>query len=130
MYRTIDYFFIAFHMALVILNLFGWIWKPTRRICLVLQVLTFSSWFGLGLIYGIGYCPFTDWHWQVLSKLGEFPSETSYFQYLLRRFFDWHLGARLVDSTTLICFSIAFIASLFVNLRDRLRRKKQTGISL
>jgi hypothetical protein len=23
------------------------------------------SWFGLGLFYGIGYCPSTDWHWRI-----------------------------------------------------------------
>jgi hypothetical protein len=122
MYHVMDYFFVAFHMAIVILNLFGWIWKPTRKICLILQALTFGSWFGLGLIYGIGYCPFTEWHWQVLSRMGEIPAETSYFQYLLRRFVGWHLETRLVDTTTLICFFIAFIASVIVNLRDLLRR--------
>jgi ABC-type antimicrobial peptide transport system permease subunit len=113
----------------VIMNLFGWLWKTTRKICLVLQGLTFGSWFGLGLIYGIGFCPLTQWHWQVLSRLGELPAETSYFQYLLRRFFGWHVEASLVDITTLICFLIALSASVIVNLQDWLRHKKQTVTS-
>ena len=123
-YRFLDYFFLVFHQAIIIFNLFGWIWKPTRKANLVLLLLTAGSWFGLGLIYGIGYCPFTEWHWQVLAKLGRQPAETSYIQFLLRRFFGIHLGARLVDDATMISFILAFVASFFMNLRDRIRRRK------
>jgi len=122
-YRILDYFFVVFHLAIVVMNLFGWIWRPTRKACFVLQVLTAGSWFGLGLFYGIGYCPFTEWHWQVLSKMGELPAETSYLQYLFRRIAGWNLEARPVEAATLTCFLITFAASVVVNLRDWLRRK-------
>jgi len=117
-FRVADFFFLVFHMAIVILNLFGWIWKPTRKACLIVQVLTAASWFGLGLIYGIGFCPFTEWHWRVLERLGERPQETSYLQYLARRVFDWHVPAALVADVTVVLFFIAVIASVIVNIRD------------
>jgi len=66
LYRLLDYFFLVFHLGIVIFNLFGWIWPKTRKANLILLLLTAASWFGLGLIYGIGFCPFTEWHWQVL----------------------------------------------------------------
>ncbi|HPS73038.1 MAG TPA: DUF2784 domain-containing protein [Bacteroidales bacterium] len=117
-FRVADFFFLVFHMAIVILNLFGWIWKPTRKACLIVQVLTAASWFGLGLIYGIGFCPFTEWHWRVLERLGERPQETSYIQYLVRRVFDLHVPAALVADVTVVLFFIAVIASVIVNIRD------------
>lgn len=119
LFRVADFFFLVFHMVLVILNLFGWIWKPTRKACLIVQALTAASWFGLGLIYGIGFCPFTEWHWRVLERLGERPQETSYLQYLVRRVFDWHVPAALVNEVTVVLFFIAVIASVIVNIRDR-----------
>jgi uncharacterized membrane protein YeiH len=54
---SLDYFFIAFHSALIIFNLFAWIPRFTRRWNLISLGLTAFSWLGLGLFYGIGYCP-------------------------------------------------------------------------
>ncbi len=123
LYHILDYIFLVIHMAIVFLNLLGWIWKPLRKVCLVMQLLTAGSWLGLGMIYGIGFCPITEWHWQVLARLGEYPAETSYFQYLFRRFFDLHLRSALVDAITAISFSIAFLASVYANVRDWRHRK-------
>ncbi|MCD4791284.1 MAG: DUF2784 domain-containing protein, partial [Bacteroidales bacterium] len=78
MYKFLDTFFVVFHTALIIFNLFGWIWKPTRRLNLITLLLTGASWFILGIFYGIGYCPLTDWHWQVLHKLGIYDVPNSY----------------------------------------------------
>ena len=122
MYCALDYFFIVFHLALVIFNLFGWIWKKTRRVNLVVLLLTGGSWFILGLFSGIGYCPLTDWHWQVLAKLGHMPSETSYMQYLMARVFGLHFGSHLVDMVTLITFLVALALSAALNINDWRRK--------
>jgi len=45
--------------------------EKTRKANLILLLLTGLSWFGLGIFYGWGYCPLTDWHWKVLRELGE-----------------------------------------------------------
>ena len=70
MYTFLDYAFVVLHSFLVGFNLIGWAWLRTRRIHLVTISLTMFSWFFLGLYYGWGYCPCTDWHWTVKYKLG------------------------------------------------------------
>ncbi|HLN54247.1 MAG TPA: DUF2784 family protein [Lentimicrobium sp.] len=124
-FKFLDYFFLVFHLCIVIFNLTGWIWKRTRKANLLLLLLTGGSWFGLGIIYGFGYCPFTDWHWQVLDHLGDMPKETSYMQYMLSRVFSIHLSTRVVDLGTLISYIAALWISVILNIRD-FRRKKIT----
>jgi len=71
-YRILDIFFVVFHTSVILFNLFGWIWRKTRKYNLILLVITGASWLILGLIVGtLGYCPLTDWHFDVLEKLGE-----------------------------------------------------------
>ncbi len=124
LYRLLDYFFLVFHLGIVIFNLFGWIWPKTRKANLILLLLTAASWFGLGLIYGIGFCPFTEWHWQVLEKLGSRPVEDSYMQYLYRRVFNQHFESSLVNTVTAVAFFVALAISLFLNIRDLLRKRR------
>lgn len=68
--RLLDVAFFAFHTVLVLFNLLGWVWRPTRRWNLITLGVTACSWFVMGLWYGIGYCICTDWHWQVRRELG------------------------------------------------------------
>ena len=69
-YQILDIFFVVFHSSLVLFNLFGWLWRKTRVINLVTLSLTGASWLFLGMIYGSpGYCPLTDWHFNILIKL-------------------------------------------------------------
>jgi len=69
-YNFLDKFFFVFHSLLILFNLSGWMWKKTRRLNLVLLLLTGFSWTILGIWYGFGFCPSTEWHWQVRMKLG------------------------------------------------------------
>jgi hypothetical protein len=127
LYSFLDYFFMVFHLVIVLFNLFGWIWKPTRKANLILLLLTGASWFGLGIFYGWGYCPFTDWHWKVLHRLGEWPAENSYIQYLLIRVFNLKVGADLVDAAILLFYLSALVASVFVNWRNWKQGKRIYG---
>ena len=54
--------FFVFHTAWIAFNCVGWIWRRTRPWQLATVSLTALSWFGLGVWYGWGYCPCTDWH--------------------------------------------------------------------
>jgi len=119
MYVFWDKFFFTFHSVLIVFSLFGWMWKKTRRANLVALSLIACSWFVLGLWYGIGYCPCTDWHWQVRMKLGDFNMPNSYVKFLLDSMTGLDLNARLVDILTLIFFILALAASLFTNLQKR-----------
>ena len=124
MYVFLDYFFLIFHTILIFFNLFAWIWKPLRKANLITLLITGASWFLLGIFYGIGYCPLTDWHWEVLQKLGVHNLPDSYVKYLIDRLTGLDVNATLVEHATSICFFTALLFSLFVNFRKSLFRKK------
>jgi hypothetical protein len=126
LYHLLDIFFVIFHSSLIIFNLFGWIWKKTRIANLITLILTGASWLFLGLIVGtLGYCPFTDWHFDVLYKLGKTDLPNSYVKYLADRLTGMDFDARMVDNVTLYAFLIALVLSLFFNIRDYLGKKKR-----
>ncbi len=123
-YHILDWFFTVFHTLLIFFNLLGWIWKPLRKLNLATLLLTFGSWLILGIFYGIGYCPFTDWHWSVLRELGETGLPHSYPRYLINRVTGINLAPLTVDIITATSAGIAFIISLFLNIRDYINDKK------
>lgn len=122
MYHLIDYGFIVLHSFIVLFNLFGWIWARLRKWNLALLLLTGLSWFGLGIFFGWGYCPVTDWHFNVLGKLGRYPAESSYIAYLINRLFHIRVDEMLVDKATLFLYLLALAISVFLNMRDKVRR--------
>ena len=121
MYAALDVFFVVFHSALVVFNLTGWIWRRTRRLHLVTISLTIASWVVLGAFYGWGYCPCTDWHWDVKRRLGETDLPVSYVKYYLDRWTGIAWDAGVVDALVLGLGVAAFVASVVVNVRDRRR---------
>jgi hypothetical protein len=123
MYAFLDKFFFVFHSTLIVLILFGWAWKKTRLINLVVILLTAFSWFFLGIWYGYGYCPSTDWHWQVRAKLGIRDMPTSYTKFLLDSLTGWDVNQKTVDIFTLILLICALTASLYTNIRTWRRRR-------
>ncbi|MBN9350603.1 MAG: DUF2784 family protein [Chitinophagaceae bacterium] len=118
-YHVLDISFVIFHSLIIVFNLFGWIWKKTRLANLILLLLTGGSWFILGIFYGIGFCPFTQWHWEVLNHLGIYDLPNSYVKYLVQRITGISFGDRLVDTVTAICYFTALALSLFFNLRRK-----------
>ncbi len=96
----------------------GWILKRTRKYNLVLLLLTGLSWSVLGIWYGFGYCPVTDWHWEVLEKLGREPEFNSYMQYLVNRLSGINVSSRTADLWTGLGFGIALVVSILLNIID------------
>lgn len=123
-YVTLDIFFLIFHSGLMIFNLFGWIWKPTRKANLITLLLTGLSWVGLGLFFGIGYCPLTDWHWNILYELGKPPQTPSYVAYLFSRILNVDMYSHSADLLTTYSYLLALVLSAIVNIRARIRRIK------
>lgn len=115
---TLDYFFIIFHTLFTLFNLFGWIFRRTRRWNLLTLALTAISWFVLGFFYGWGYCFCTDWHWQVRMARGIYDMPNSYIKFLVDLFTGLDADVRLVDICTAIGFFGALGASLTLNFRD------------
>jgi hypothetical protein len=114
-----DYFFLVFHTGLILFNLTGWIWRPLRKWHLATILLTFASWGLLGIWYGFGYCPLTDWHWEVLMHLGVTNLPSSYISYLLERLLGLSLAGNIVDGLTLGFAVLALAISIWVNFYRR-----------
>jgi hypothetical protein len=129
MLKVLDFFFILFHTCLIFFNLFGWISRKTRVWNLITLLLTGGSWFILGIFYGIGYCPFTDWHYQVLEKMGATNLPVSYIEYIVERFLPVDVNPQLVDLFTVGLFFTALILSTVLNSMDRFRHRKNEGNS-
>lgn len=125
MYKLLDIFFLLFHSSLIIFNLFAWIWIKTRKANLITLLLTAGSWVLLGLMVGtMGYCPLTEWHFNVLEKLGAENLPVSYIKYLADRLTGLDFKQDLVDKVTLWGLILATLASGILNTRDYLKRKK------
>ncbi len=123
MYKFLDIFFLIFHSALILFNLFGWILKPLRKINFITLSLTGASWLILGIFYGIGYCPLTDWHFRVLEKLGHYNLPNSYVKYLLDRITGLDFNSHLVDILTVVFYFLALSLSILFNLKDHFAGK-------
>lgn len=113
--QIVDYFLLVFHTAVILFNLFAWISKPLRKAHLVVISLTFASWGILGIWYGWGYCPLTDWHWEVLYQLGQDDLPASFVSHLLERMLGWHLPDTTVDILTLGLALLALASSVKIN---------------
>jgi hypothetical protein len=122
--QILDYFFMLFHSVLILFNVFGWIIPKWRFANLISLSLTSFSWFVLGIWYGIGYCPSTDWHWKVRQLLGYNDQSNSYIHFLILKITGIHLPENWVDTTTVIVFFTAFSISLNFALTKRVSKRK------
>ena len=123
MYAFLNGFFFIFHSALIVFSLFGWLWEKTRVANLVVLSLTGFSWFILGIWCGFGFCPSTEWHWQVRLRLGYNDMPKSYVKFLIDSLTGCDYNATVVDTLTLIIFLAALFASVMTNAR-RWRKKE------
>jgi hypothetical protein len=122
-YTFLNSFFFVFHSGIVLFILTGWIWRKTRRIHLILLILTAFSWFVLGIWYGFGYCPCTDWHWQVRAKLGHWDMPSSYLVFLIQKITGLEIAQPVMDVVAVSVLLICFALSLFLNARELKNRR-------
>lgn len=115
MLHLLDIFYTIAHLGLTLFNLTGWAWKKTRKAHLVTLIITAACWFILGIWYGWGYCPLTDWHWDVKEKLGETNLPNSFIKYFADKISGGNVNPSLVDTVTLCCLVFAVTASVYVN---------------
>lgn len=121
MNRFLDYFFLVFHTLLILFNLFGWIWPNTRKVNLITLLLTGFSWIGLGFFFGWGYCPFTEWHWDVLKAIDDnVKLPNSYITYLVKRLTGILLNNETVEGLTLGGYLVALGVSVYFNFRKHI----------
>ena len=113
------------HLGIVAFNLFGWIPPATRKAHFISILLTAVSWFLLGIWYGMGYCPFTDWQWDVKSKLGEQELPGSFIKYFADKITGKNFSPSLVNNATAGLFFLAALLSVYVNFI--MKRKKHSN---
>jgi hypothetical protein len=128
MLHLLDVFLTLLHLLIIGFNLFGWIFPATRRLHFVFVMLTAASWFILGIWFGMGYCPITDWQWQVKEKLGETDLPNSFITYFANKITGRRFSDAFVDRFTLIFFIAAVLLSIYFNFlkRKKLRAVKET----
>lgn len=115
MLQILDVFFTMLHLAVIGFNLFGWIWEKTKKLHFYCIVLTGVCWFILGIWYGFGYCPITDWQWQVKEKLGEGDLPNSFIKYFADKISGENINAFLIDVITALVFFLTAALSVYVN---------------
>lgn len=125
MLHFLDIFYTIAHLALTLFNLTGWAWKKTRRAHLITLIITAACWFVLGIWYGWGYCPLTDWHWSVKEKLGEANLPNSFIKYFADKISGGNVDTSLVDTVTLSCLVFAVAASVYTNFFLKKNRRIQ-----
>lgn len=116
--EMLNMLYFAFHTSWIAFNCLGWMWRRTRRWQLAAVSLTAVSWFGLGIRYGWGYCPCTDWHWQVRARLGHH-DPPSYIQLLIRELIGIDLSPDWANALAVVTLLVVALLSIVLNLRDR-----------
>ncbi len=126
--ELLDYVFVVLHGGLVVFNLTGWAFRRTRRFHLVTICLTLLSWFVLGIFYGIGYCPLTDWHWQVKERLGEIDLPNSYLKYYADQITGFSWSPMVLDMIAVVSALSALLLSCWLNWRDHRNNQLSTVV--
>jgi hypothetical protein len=115
MLKFLDIFYTIVHLVIIGFNLTGWIFPRTRKLHLWCVATTCFCWIIPGIWYGFGYCPITDWQWNVKQKLGERNLPASFITYILNNFLDLNIPEPLVISLTGILFLLVILVTVHVN---------------
>ena len=123
-YHLLDWFFTIFHSSLMIFNLIGWCFTKLRKLNLITLLLTASMWTIAGIWYGLGYCPLTDWHYDVLRLLGYQNLPNSYLQFITHRLTGINLSTPVADIITVSGLILSLVISIILNYHDYQNKRK------
>jgi hypothetical protein len=123
--NVLDFIYTLVHLLIIGFNLFAWIFPATRRLHLYGVAVTLACWLILGIWYGIGYCPVTDWQWQVKAQLGEQNLPNSFVKYYADKISGQSVDANLIDVLTAGSFLLSIIISVYLNFFSK-KSKLQT----
>jgi Protein of Unknown function (DUF2784) len=115
----LDVLLTIFHLIIICFNLLGWIWKPTKKIHFWFAMITLFCWVVLGIWYGLGYCPITDWQWNIKAQLGEQDLPASFIKYFVDKITGLNVNSNLIDICTVLFFLLAIIASIKANFFNK-----------
>ena len=123
MLHFLDIFLTFFHFLIIGFILFGWISPITRKVHFICTIAIAASWFLLGIWFGIGYCPVTDWQWDVKTKLGEQNLPSSFIKYFADKITGKDISSFYIDIITAVSFAIAVLLSVYVNFLKKARKE-------
>lgn len=123
----LDHGFYGFHLALTLFNVLGWMFARMRRAHRWCVGLTAACWVTIGpLMYGtLGYCPLTDWHWQIKEARGQIALPDSFITLLLNQI-GLFPAPETVEILTGVTFAGVIAVTLFLWWRGRMA---ETGIA-
>jgi hypothetical protein len=115
------------HILLVIFIVSGWLFPDLRKMHLVVVLLTGCSW----IIFGneLNNCILTEWHFNILRKMGIINLPDTYTQYALKRI----TGLAIPKTTALLITRLCWLLSLFLSITwlkiesSRNKEKVKTG---
>lgn len=122
MLQFLDILLTITHLLIIGFNLFGWAWPKTRKLHLFFIILTACSWFVLGIWFGMGYCPITDWQWDVKKELGEIGLPNSFVEYYAEKITGRDFSASFINIITVSAFAVAAFLSIYFNFLVRKKR--------
>lgn len=116
---VLDELLTILHLIIIGFNLLGWIDQSTRKIHFWFAMLTLSCWTILGIWFGLGYCPITDWQWDIKTQLGEQNLPGSFIKYFADKLIGTNINSDLIDALTLVFFLVAIICSIKFNFFNK-----------
>lgn len=128
MLQFLDVLLTVVHLSIVGFNLFGWMPRATRKAHFVSVLLTAASWLLLGLWFGIGYCPFTDWQWRVKEKLGETNLPSNFIEYFAEKITGNNFDAQFVNNVITVSFALVALISVYLNFFHRKKRRSVRSV--
>ncbi len=121
MLQLYDIGFTIFHSAFILFVLFGWIHPKTQRIHQFALLFTLIAWLLIGWYVGtIGYCPLTDWQWDIKRQLGERNLPSSFTEYVGEKLTGLDLNKTYVDIVTAAGLAFGMIMAIIKYIQSRM----------
>jgi hypothetical protein len=117
--QPLDFFLTLVHFIIIGFNLLGWIWKLTRKLHFYLVMTTIFCWIALAPWFGFGYCPVTDWQWQIKTSLGEQDLPNSFIKYMADKITGLDISSVFIDTITAASFGIVIIITVYLKVVQR-----------
>ncbi|MEQ8473137.1 MAG: DUF2784 domain-containing protein [Marinoscillum sp.] len=128
MLYALDIFLTVFHSAFILFILFGWSYKKSRKLHMTALLLTLIAWMLLGLYKGvIGYCPLTDWHWDVKRALGETGMPSSFVEYMVEKAMGINFPTLMMDIFTASGLIFGIVMSIIIYLKEMKKPDQKVG---
>ncbi|MEQ8336384.1 MAG: DUF2784 domain-containing protein [Cyclobacteriaceae bacterium] len=123
MLQLYDIGFTVFHSAFILFVLLGWIHPKTQRVHQVALLVTLIAWLLIGWYVGtIGYCPLTDWQWDIKRQLGERNLPSSFTEYVAEKLTGIDFNKTYIDIATAAGLAFGVIMAIVKYFQGRLAR--------